>query len=224
MINKFSRKELERLNCSEEEVDLVLKYQKKLPILVGNNTLEKFSVDARLLWEQLDKPQGDFSHWVKRKIVDKIIKGTKVKSFVESIDFISFDKTVEAENTNITTKEYSLTIDCAKNVSMMENTESGSLCRTYFILIEDIVVRNKEWLAVRDPEKEEYKKMSAEVDAWCLRIWHHHASRSEYAVEADMLNTIVTGKTSQQLKSEYGVASNDLIRDYLKKEHNEELL
>lgn len=224
MINKFSRKELERLNCSEEEVDLVLKYQKKLPILVDNNTLEKFSVDARLLWEQLDKPQGDFSHWVKRKIVDKIIKGTKVKSFVESIDFISFDKTVEAENTNITTKEYSLTIDCAKNVSMMENTESGSLCRTYFILIEDIVVRNKEWLAVRDPEKEEYKKMSAEVDAWCLRIWHHHASRSEYAVEADMLNTIVTGKTSQQLKSEYGVASNDLISDYLKKEHNEELL
>lgn len=224
MINKFSRKELERLNCSEEEVDLVLKYQKKLPILVDNNTLEKFSVDARLLWEQLDKPQGDFSHWVKRKIVDKIIKGTKVKSFVESIDFISFDKTVEAENTNITTKEYSLTIDCAKNVSMMENTESGSLCRTYFILIEDIVVRNKECLAVRDPEKEEYKKMSAEVDSWCLRIWHHHASRSEYAVEADMLNTIVTGKTSQQLKSEYGVASNDLIRDYLKKEHNEELL
>ena len=111
MINKFSRKELERLNCSEEEVDLVLKYQKKLPILVDNNTLEKFSVDARLLWEQLDKPQGDFSHWVKRKIVDKIIKGTKVKSFVENIDFISFDKTVEAENTNITTKEYSLTID-----------------------------------------------------------------------------------------------------------------
>lgn len=92
MINKFSRKELERLNCSEEEVDLVLKYQKKLPILVGNNTLEKFSVDARLLWEQLDKPQGDFSHWVKRKIVDKIIKGTKVKSFVEVLILLASTK------------------------------------------------------------------------------------------------------------------------------------
>ena len=73
--------------------------------------------------------------------------------------------------------------------------------------MENIVTKNKEWLAIRDPEKEEYKKMSAEVDAWCFRLWHHHASRSEYAVEADMLNTIVTGKTSQQLKSEYGVAS-----------------
>lgn len=39
-----------------------------------------------------------------------------------------------------------------------------------------------------------------------------------------MLNVIVSGKTSQQLKSEYGVATNELIRDYLKKEHNEELL
>ncbi len=39
-----------------------------------------------------------------------------------------------------------------------------------------------------------------------------------------MLNTIVTGKTSQQLKSEYDVASNNLIRDYLKNERNEELL
>ena len=36
----------------------------------------------------------------------------------------------------------------------------------------------------------------------------------------NMLNVIVSGKTSQQLKSEYGVATNELIRDYLKKEHN----
>ena len=227
MVTKFTRKELERIGRTEEEIDLVLKYQKKLPVLIENSSVEQFSIDARLLWEQLDKPQGDFSHWVKRKIVDKLVKtsdGNKQKLFAETIDFTSFVKTVEAENTNITTKEYLLTIDCAKNVSMMESTESGSLCRRYFILMEQIVSDNKEWLAIRDPEREEYKKMSSEVDAWTYRIWHHHASRSEYAVEADMLNTIVTGKTSQQLKSEYGVASNDLIRDYLKKEHNEELL
>lgn len=66
--------------------------------------------------------------------------------------------------------------------------------------------------------------MSKEIDAWCYRIWGHHASRSEYAVEADMLNVIVSGKTSQQLKSKHGIATNELIRDYLKKEHNEELL
>ena len=227
MVTKFSRKELERIGRNEEEIELVMKYQKKLPVLIEDNNVEQFSIDARLLWEQLDKPQGDFSHWINRKIINKVVKtsdGNKQKLFTESIDFTSFAKTVEAENTNITTKEYLLTIDCAKNVSMMENTESGSLCRRYFILMEQIVSDNKNWLAIRDPEKVEYKKMSSEVDAWCYRIWGHHASRSEYAVEADMLNVIVSGKTSQQLKSEYGVATNELIRDYLKKEHNEELL
>lgn len=227
MVTKFSRKELERIGRNEEEIELVMKYQKKLPVLIENNNVEQFSIDARLLWEQLDKPQGDFSHWINRKIINKVVKtsdGNKHKLFTESIDFTSFVKTVEAENTNITTKEYLLTIDCAKNVSMMENTESGSLCRRYFILMEQIVSDNKNWLAIRDPEKVEYKKMSKEIDAWCYRIWGHHASRSEYAVEADMLNVIVSGKTSQQLKSEYGVAINELIRDYLKKEHNEELL
>ena len=29
MVQKFSRKELQRLGCSEEEIDLVMKYQKK---------------------------------------------------------------------------------------------------------------------------------------------------------------------------------------------------
>ena len=81
MQTKFSRKELERLNCSEEKINLILKYQKNLPILIDNNIVEKFSVDARLLWEQLDKSQGDFSHWAKRKIVDKLIKRTKIKLF-----------------------------------------------------------------------------------------------------------------------------------------------
>mgnify|MGYP000031338280 CR=1 FL=1 len=146
MVTKFSRKELERIGRNEEEIELVMKYQKKLPVLIENNNVEQFSIDARLLWEQLDKPQGDFSHWINRKIINKVVKtsdGNKHKLFTESIDFTSFVKTVEAENTNITTKEYLLTIDCAKNVSMMENTESGSLCRRYFILMEQIVSDNK---------------------------------------------------------------------------------
>lgn len=66
--------------------------------------------------------------------------------------------------------------------------------------------------------------MSAQIDALCLRIWNHHASCSEYAIEANILNNIVTGKTSQELKTEYVVSSYELIRDYLKKECNEELL
>lgn len=112
----------------------------------------------------------------------------------------------------------------AKQLAMIDKKESGFIARKYFILMEKIVADNKDWLAIRDPEKVEYKKMSEEVCNWCYRIWNRKAYRSDYAVEADMLNVIVSGKTSQQLKSEYGIATNELIRDYLKKEHNEELL
>jgi len=131
----------------------------------------------------------------------------------------------QAEGSSLGIKtEYFLTVNMCKELCTIDNNDLGKLARRYFILMEDVLTRNKEWLAIRDPEKEEYKKMTAEIDAWCFRVWHHHASRSEYAVEANMLNNIVTGKTSQELKSEYGVSSYDLIRDYLKKEHNEELL
>ena len=218
MVKKFTRKELKRIGCTEDEINLAIQYQKKLPILVENDSIKGFSVNARILWEQLECPQGQFTKWVNRKF--------EPYGFKENIDFSpSSQISLNGSASGIKeTVEYYLTIDMAKQLAMIDKKESGFTARKYFILMENIVTRNKEWLAIRDPEKEEYKKMSAEVDAWYFRIWHHHAGRSEYAVEADMLNLIVSGKTSQQLKSEYGVATNDLVRDYLKKEHNEELL
>ena len=225
MIKKFTKRQLlDQCGFTADETQKILEYQKKLPIL-NESEEEGFSVNARNLWEQLGKPQGKFADWIKRKIVTKKTKGGSL-IFVENKDYNTISQKCEIADTGGYKEilEYYLTIDCAKNVSMMENTDSGALCRRYFILMEQIVSDNKNWLAIRDPEKVEYKKMSSEVDAWCYRIWEHHASRSEYAVEADMLNVIVSGKTSQQLKSEYGVATNELIRDYLKKEHNEELL
>ena len=225
MVKKFTKRQLlDQCGFNAEETQIILDYQKKLPILVENEE-DGFSINARDLWEQLGKPQGKFADWIKRKVTTKKTKGGTLL-FVENKDFSTISQKCEIANTGGFKEhlDYFLTIDCAKNVSMMENTDNGALCRKYFILMEDIVIQNKEWLAIRDPEKVEYKKMSKEIDTWCYRIWGHHASRSEYAVEADMLNVIVSGKTSQQLKSEYGVATNELIRDYLKKEHNEELL
>lgn len=220
---KFSRKELERLNCSEEEILLVMSYQKRFPIILDNeDNIEKFCIDARDLYKEIIQSDdtSNFSRWIKRAI--------KNYGFTENVDFSMISPVGRikefASGGDTRSVDYTLSVDMSKQLAMIDKKEASFIARKYFILMENIVTRNKEWLAIRDPEKEEYKKMSAEVDALCFRIWHHHASRSDYAVEADMLNTIVTGKTSQQLKSEYGVASNDLIRDYLKKEHNEELL
>ena len=224
MVTKFTRKELERIGCTEDEIKLVMDYQKKLPFPDND-----FEMSARILHTNLNVGR-DFSAWISGRI--------KKYNFAEHTDYeicyeSSDPKLGDADFTKFSAnqlsamgvkKEYYITLTMAKELCTIENNDIGRLARRYFILMEDIVIQNKEWLAIRDPEKVEYKKMCTEIENWCYRIWHHHASRSEYAVEADMLNTIVTGKTSQQLKTEYGVSTYDLIRDYLKKEHNEELL
>lgn len=54
----------------------------------------------------------------KRKIVEK--------GFVENVDYVTKDKIVERKTTRGATvsKEYYLTVDTAKNVCMMENTDT----------------------------------------------------------------------------------------------------
>lgn len=252
MSNKmFKRNELERLNISEEDIELVLKCQKTLPVLFEDTKIAKYSVNAIDLWHQIGS-KNEFSHWLKSNVIksdnvskdDYIIVYCKVKSWSQNnktkridIDFVDNNEAMGLNPSQLSAKgivtSCILKLDTAEDIAMYigalprtnkDTKEISRMYRKYFRLLEDIVHQNKEWLAIRDPEKEEYKKMSEEINNWCFRIWHRKAYRSDYAVEADMLNTIVTGKTSQQLKSEYGVASNDLIRDYLKKEHNEELL
>lgn len=54
MQTKFSIKELERLNCSEEEISLIIKYQKRFPIIWDNeDNIEKFCINAKDLYKEI---------------------------------------------------------------------------------------------------------------------------------------------------------------------------
>ena len=69
MIKKFSKRQLlDQCGFNAEETQIILDYQKKLPILVENDSVEGFCIDARDLWKQLGEPQGKFADWIKRKI------------------------------------------------------------------------------------------------------------------------------------------------------------
>lgn len=248
---KFNRQELERLGRNVEDIELILKCQKTLPVLFENNDIVKYRVNAIDLWSQIGS-KNHFYDWSKNNIensenIEKSEyfpfyckvkdwtpnKRTKLIEYIRVDDANVLNRSLKSLSGEGIFKSYMLTLDCAKDIAMYigalprtnkETKEISKMYRKYFRILEEIVHDNKEWWLVRDPEKEEYKKMSNEVDQWCLRVWNHHAHRSEYAVEADMLNMIVSRKTSRELKLQYGVSSNELIRDYLKKEHNEELL
>lgn len=251
MVTKFTRKELERLNISEEDIELVLKCQKTLPILFDGGDIAEFSVNAIDLWNQIGS-KDKFANWVKSNVFkSENVEENNYKIFYCKVPkweqnprthLIDVENIDENEAVGLNQSQLSakgivktcmLKLDVAEDIAMYigalprtnkSTKEISKMYRKYFRVLEDVVKKNKEWLEIRDPEKVEYKKMSEEVCNWCYRIWHRKAYRADYAVEADMLNMIVTGKSSQQLKAEYGVASNDMIRDYLKKEHNEELL
>jgi phage anti-repressor protein len=238
MNQKFSKKELERLGCNEEEVKLVMEYQKKLPVIIDGNDTVKYCVNIKELHTQLGV-KDVFSRWIKNNLLCNFIQGEEfeicfVSAENKALAFKDYcDYSMQKLNYYNITKLYMITMNCAKEIAMIagiasnansELKENSSLARKYFILIERKIKENKQWLEIRDPEKEEYKNMSFEVEQWMLRVWHKKASKSVYSVEADGINKIVTGLTSQELKLKYNCPTNELIRDYLKKDYNEELL
>ena len=84
-------------------------------------------VDARELHKFLGSKR-QFGNWINQRIEEY--------GFVDGQDYVSFNKIVKRETGASTRKEYALTTDTAKEVSMLENNEKGKIARRYFIEAE----------------------------------------------------------------------------------------
>lgn len=103
------------------------------------------TVNARDLWEMLESKQ-DFSTWIKNRI--------EKYGFVEGLDY-TIHKVVERVNGNngggaVTKSDYHLTINTAKELAMVENTDKGREVRRYFIDVESAYFGKKK---LRDKSK-----------------------------------------------------------------------
>jgi len=138
-----------------------MKYQKRFPIILDNeDNIEKFCINAKDLYKEIIQSEdtSNFSRWIKRAI--------KNYGFTENTDFSTIspigrigNKSLIAQGGDIKSTTYILSVDMSKQLAMIDKKETGFITRKYFILMENIVTKNKEWLAIRDPEKEEYKKI-----------------------------------------------------------------
>lgn len=92
------------------------------------NGEEQPAVNARELWKALQSKQ-EFSKWIKDRLAD----------FEEELDY-RFDKIVKTGAAGVTGKqlyhEYTLTLDTAKHLCMLERNEQGKKIRQYFIAVE----------------------------------------------------------------------------------------
>ncbi|WP_334470695.1 antA/AntB antirepressor family protein [Arsenophonus sp. PmNCSU2021_1] len=130
------------------------------------------TVNARDLHAFLESKQ-DFSTWIKKRISDY--------GFVENIDYIVFHNSVENPFGGRPAKEYHISLDMAKELSMVERNEKGKQARQYFIECERRVLQPQTLLptakelalmvAHAEEEKEklllENKSLSTEND--CLK-------------------------------------------------------
>ena len=94
-----------------------------------NNQNGKRAVDARCLHAFLGNKR-QFTDWIKQRI--------EQYGFVENQDFVSFHKFVKRETGATRVTEYAISIDMAKELSMVENNEKGKMARQYFIRCEEI--------------------------------------------------------------------------------------
>ena len=200
MVQKFSRKELQRLGCTDDEIKLVMEYQRRFPIILDNeDNIEKFCIDARRLWTELECPQGQFNKWVERKF--------KPYGFTENVDF-----TMVGQNCPI------------KEFAQGGDTRSKNYSVSVDILMESIVVKNKDWFETRNPERKEYKGM---CEALSNNIFKHSArpaDKYDYSREANILNIIACGSEAQAIRNYFGLTNqNELTRDSLEKDYNEKL-
>lgn len=87
-------------------------------------------VDARTL--HLWLKSGDrFADWIKKRI--------KTYGFIENEDYVCFSVKSEKPYGGRTSREYHLTLDVAKELSMVENNEQGRIARRYFINCEKVL-------------------------------------------------------------------------------------
>lgn len=83
------------------------------------------TVNARDLHAFIESKQ-DFSDWMKKRI--------KQYGFVENQDYVCLHKKMEANNATLI--DYHLTLDMAKELSMVERNDKGKQARQYFLACE----------------------------------------------------------------------------------------
>jgi phage anti-repressor protein len=223
MVKQFTRKQLqEQLGFDAEETKIILEYQKKLPILLQDNNVW---IDVKDLWKQLGV-KSEYSNWIKQQIKDLLL--------LESKDYFTTRLQSQIGNTKgfKDVLQYNVKVTTAKEIAMISGTKGGrtskeliensKLARKYFICIEDAVRKNFEWLEIRNPEKEGYKKLCSALNDYMINLTGHEAIDWDYRFEANALNVICTGFEAQEIRNYLGCIDK-ITRDSLTKQYNEYL-
>lgn len=239
MIKKFTKRQLlDQCGFTADETQIILDYQKKLPILVEDNgNIEHFCVNASDLHSQLNV-KARLSRWAENNIVSIFEENKDYEIVFKDVEnnTVAFEDhcSLSPQKLNAigVSKVYMLTLDVSKEIAMFAGTalhanaelkELSRLARRYFILMEKAVKSNVEWELIRYPLRQGYKQMQKALDEYMMRMVQRNADDWDYRIEANALNVIATGFDAQEIRSYVGCKDN-ITRDSLTATYNEYLL
>lgn len=148
----------------------------------------KRAVNARELHEFLESKQ-EFANWIKNRI--------KQYGFVENQDFEVFDNFVRNPQGGRPAVEYALSIDMAKELSMVENNEKGRIARKYFIACEE---KLKQGLLVMPNFSNPAEAARAWADQYEQRL-KLEAKAREDAPKVEFFESVAESKDAVEMKA-----------------------
>ena len=247
---KFTEQDLRnKLNATDEQVELVLAYQETFPMLITSDTY----VSGRDLHEGLSV-HWSFTEWIKKQIelasanetdyrvvwlendhsFKQIVKQNKITNVNDSNIDDLFKQTVEFNgNANSMTRngyyqDYILTTELAKEICMgvgfaprtnAETKAKSKIARKYFITMESMIKDLISWQKVREKEKENYL-FYQECFMDYLKRQGIEPSGIYYACSGDILNLMAIGMGAKEFKKWKEVNS---TRDNLIEECNKRI-
>jgi phage anti-repressor protein/very-short-patch-repair endonuclease len=132
MVKQINNSDLINLEFTNEEIELINKYQVIIPINYNENYMSYY-IDARTLWDALEKPHGRFSTWIQRMFSKYVL--------VQNEDFYEYDRFLKQGGR---AHEYSLSINTS--ILMCKSVRySLSVCdvQKYLHLINKLIYNDE---------------------------------------------------------------------------------
>lgn len=154
-----------------------------IPIEVQNG---QQAVNARHLYEWL-KIKKYFTDWMTAQI--------KRCDLIEDVDYQAIHQQVECSNgIGYTTRiEYALSLNAAKEISMMSQTEKGKEARRYFIECERVAMSQQPALALPQDYKHALMQLLAQVEA-NEKLQQENKALQDDIVTKDNINSMLMGE------------------------------
>jgi len=209
----FKELELGNYDIPQADIDLILEYQKKLPVLQEDN--ENW-VDGRLLHEQLGVGR-DYNTWIKQQIEDMGLE--------EGFDY-NLTFTFKGVRKNVKEHVYNIKVSTAKEVAMVagakggrtskELKENSKLARKYFIAIESAYNLRKDWNYDRAGSLVGFKGLQQAFMKYRPQLLEKLPSWSRNNVQIAefwAINDVIIGMKSSEFRNVMGLKKKESIRN-----------